>query len=304
MSGGNPVKDCYDRPWTLGGYQLWSDIWVRSGWRVQVGSGWRMTRDGWKCRVESMSRPVRLLDSSNRLVMQGNLARCVIAGEDMAPSMSSCKQAVILLHGLGRTRWVMRRLSVACEAAGYAVANVGYASLREDLDIHVSRVHGVAVGLMNDGAESISLVGHSLGGLVARAAAHKASTACWTPARIVLMGSPSRGSVLAHRLKDFPPFKVIAGPCGQAVTPALAASVPFPDVEMAVIAGGTGGRGYNPFFDRDNDGIVTVDETRLPVGMESDFMLLPSLHTTMPMRHDAISAAVSFIQTGSLKGNQ
>jgi hypothetical protein len=74
-----------------------------------------------------------------------------------------------------------------------------------------------------------------------------------------------------------------------------------PATEIAVIAGGNGGAGYNPFLDGDNDGVVTVSETRLP-GMETDFLMLRSMHARLPLQRDAMAATVRFLDTGRLDG--
>ena len=52
------------------------------------------------------------------------------------PPRAPVDRAVILLHGLGRGPRVMRRLATALGDAGWAVCNVGYASLRRPLAFH------------------------------------------------------------------------------------------------------------------------------------------------------------------------
>ena len=59
--------------------------------------------------------------------------------------------------------------------------------------------------------------------------------------------------------------------------------MPVPATEIAVIAGGNGSAGYNPFLSADNDGIVTVAGTRLP-GMAADCLILRSLHARLPLQ--------------------
>jgi pimeloyl-ACP methyl ester carboxylesterase len=270
---------------TFGGGQIWSDLWVRSGWRVQQSTG---------------SGAVRLLDPARRVVVAGSLDGCLDTAQTMAPTAPG-DRAVILLHGLGRGRGIMRRMERALLAAEWVVANVGYPSLRRPLDHHADAVRGVARAMHTDGAREIALVGHSLGGLVARAAADGAAEDGWPLGRIVLLGSPAQGSSVAHALRDFAPFQIIAGDCGQALTPHHAVRVPVPATEIAVIAGGSGKSGYNPFLDGDNDGVVTVAETRLP-GMEADFLILRSLHARLPLQRDAIAATVRFLDTGRLDG--
>jgi hypothetical protein len=85
------------------------------------------------------------------------------------------------------------------------------------------------------------------------------------------------------------------------VTPLRALKVPVTATEIAVIAGGNGTIGYNPFLDGDNDGLVTVAETRLP-GKETDFLILRSLHPGLPLQRDAVAATVRFLDTGCLGG--
>jgi pimeloyl-ACP methyl ester carboxylesterase len=266
---------------TLGDSQVWSDLWVRSGWRVQ-----RSTRSG----------AARLLDPTGRIAASDSLEACLDTARAMAPAARG-ERAVILLHGLGRGRAVMRRLEQALLAADWVVANVGYPSLRRPLEHHADAVRGIARAMHADGAREIALVGHSLGGLVARTAAAHAAQDGWRLGRMVLLGSPAQGSVVAGVLKDFAPFRVIAGDCGQAVTPLRAVRVPVPATEIAVIAGGNGKRGYNPFLDGDNDGLVTVAETRMP-GMETDFVLVRSMHATLPLHRDVVTATIRFLDTG------
>jgi pimeloyl-ACP methyl ester carboxylesterase len=208
-------------------------------------------------------------------------------------------RAVILLHGLGRSRAVMRRMERRCQQSGWTVANVGYPSLRKPLASNVDLVRATARALNRNGAQQISFVGHSLGGLIARLAASNAQHDGYTLGRIVLLGSPAGGSAIAEALKDFTPFRMIAGDCGQAVTPLRALQVPVPPAEIAIIAGGNGKRGYNPFLRGDNDGIVKVAETRLN-GSESGFLLLPSIHPTLPMHRAAVTATLSFLETGNM----
>jgi len=209
----------------------------------------------------------------------------------------SDRRAAILLHGLGWGRPVMWALDRALTQAGWVVANVGYPSLRRPLGHHATSVSRIARALHRDGAGTVALVGHSLGGLVARAAAAHAGQDGWPLGRMVLIGSPARGSAIADRLKRFAPFRLIQG--GVAVTPAEAAKVPVPATEIAIIAGGNGGRGYNPFLRGDNDGVVTVAETRLP-GAETDFLLLPFGHTTLPLRRATVAVTLKFLETGRL----
>lgn len=265
---------------TLGGYQLWSDTWVRSGWRVQedvVGGG------------------SRLLDPRGFRVMSGGRDACVAAGERSAPT-DGRRAAVVLLHGMGRTRVCMRPMARAVRAAGFAVANVGYASLLGSPGDHARRVAQVVASLADDGAREVHFVTHSLGGLVARRLCADGLPGARV-GRLVLLAAPNRGAAIAERLSGFGPYRVLSGPCGLAVTPAGAAALPVPDAEILVVAGGNGGRGYNPLLGGDNDGVVKVCETRLG-DAEAGFLLVRRPHTTIMLCPRVTTAALGFIDTG------
>lgn len=272
---------------TLGGIQLWGDLWIRSGWRVQ-----RRVTDG----------ACRLLDGDNRLTATGTEDECRAAAVCLAPARPVAAEGVILLHGMARTRRMMSRLEGAFSEAGYAVANLGYPSLRAPLEDHAAMALSVAAGLAADGAGVVHAVGHSLGGLVARKAMSNPAPEGASWGRLVTLGTPHRGAALADAISDLPLYRKISGDCGQSVTTHLATSIPVPmGVEIGALAGGTGKKmGMNPFLDGDNDMIVRVAEARPPSG-ESDFRLLRlASHSFMPSRRDAVDATLSFIATGRL----
>ena len=99
---------------TLGGRQVWSDVLVRDGWRVQknllTGRHRLLDRDDWRRAGSTHEEAVRALD---RLVPHTG---------------SKAADVVVLVHGLGRTRHSMDRMKAALEARGHRVVAVGYAS--------------------------------------------------------------------------------------------------------------------------------------------------------------------------------
>ncbi len=265
----------------LGGYQVWADVWVREGWRVQehIGAG-----------------TCRLLDSCGRIQRKGSAAACIEAGMALAP-MPTASHAVVILHGLGRTRRCMRPMAHALATAGFRVADITYPSLMRGITDHAAQVDRVLLGL--EGAQTVSFVGHSLGCLVIRAclAGVRPWNGALRPTRAVLIGGPNNGAAFADALKNFSPFRT-TGPSGLACTTGMAHTVPpmAADVAFGLIAGGTGKSGYNPFLNGDNDGIVSVRESRL--GGAADFLLLPSFHTFIMAHPAAIAATARFLHTG------
>lgn len=260
----------------------WGDVWLRTGWRVQ-----RHYATG----------EARLLTPAGACIAAGPLVDCVAQAERSAPS-AGAKRAAVLLHGLWHHPGSMQRLKAALEMQGWAVADVGYPSLRLPLAAHGAAASLAAQALAQDGADEIAFVGHSLGGLVARTAMASAATQGWRPGRLVLIGSPAQGSIIAGRFQNALGYGMITGPCGAAVTPAGAAAVAVPDCEaVLVIAGGTGNRGYNPLLRGDNDGLIAVAETRLH-GYETGFLLTRARHKNLPTKPETISACVKFLETG------
>lgn len=103
---------------------------------------------------------------------------------------------VLLIHGYGCSRAAWWWLRPRLEAAGWTVATLNlepvYASIDDYIDPLVRRIDAV---LGEAGAEKLILVGHSMGGLVARAYLQRFGGA--RVAGLVTLGTPHQGSRLA-----------------------------------------------------------------------------------------------------------
>lgn len=265
-------------------FEVWSDVWIRSGWRVQTHF------------ADSANR---VLEPRGTEVFRGGFDDCVEAARTGAPAAGR-RKGVVLLHGLGHHPGAMAVTAGILETLGWSVANVGYPSLKMRLEDHADAASAVARALSEDGADNVSFVGHSLGGLVARSAMALAARDGWNPGRLVLVGSPARGAAFARFASRLPGYHRIFGACGKSVTFEGAASVPLPTFgDIGIIAGGTGGIGYNPLLHGDNDGTVTVSETRLPE-IETAFKLVRCRHTPLARHRDATTATAAFLETGRM----
>ena len=256
-------------------------------------------RHGWRVKTHCETGQSRVLDGAGKTVAQGTEAECIEIAGRAAPTARNSR-GVVLLHGILNDPEIMRRAENALRRAGWAVANLAYPSTRLPLEAHARSASLVASALAESGAHEICFVGHSLGGLVARAAMARADADGWRPGRMVLVGSPARGAMVARMLQPLPGYKSFLGPCGTTVTPAGAACVPMPMCRgVAVIAGGTGGRGFNPLLDGDNDFTVTVAETRMPE-VETAFLRVRALHNPLMEHHTTIAATCRFLETGRI----
>ena len=260
---------------TLGGAQLWSDVRWREGWRVQR---------------HALSRWHRLLDPRDHVHTLGTQSSCEQILERHV-ELRHHEHVVVVLHGLGRSRRSMRPMVHALEAAGHDVVWLDYASTRRTLRDHG---HAVVELLTHVDAARVSFVTHSLGGLVARLALAELANvpSAPRPHRLVMCAPPSRGAAMARLLhahaRGF--ARPIFGPVLDELARGL--EVPLPTVPFLVIAGAKGAR-INPLLEGPDDGIVTVEETKLE-GMR-EHLVVDAIHTFVMGHPDAMAAATRFV---------
>jgi pimeloyl-ACP methyl ester carboxylesterase len=268
--------------------QLWEDQTVYAGWRLQK----------------------HVLTESCQLLDRKNGTRAVGAGGDCAAVLSRARSTgalrpagdhlVVMLHGLGRSPWLFRRMEAALREAGYEAVAISYPSLTRDVAGHAEHLRRVLDDA--DGVRRVSFVTHSLGGIVLREAL--AADSAWRErlelGRVVMLAPPNQGSELALALDDYRLFHLLGGPsAGQMVTGYRYADPP-PDLEIGVIAGATpGGRGFNPLLSGNNDGILTVAET--PIKGMRDFLVVPALHTVIAGAPETIAATLKFLESGQFR---
>ncbi len=252
-------------------YQSWGDEWVRAGWRVQ-----RHVTTG----------ATRMLDA--RGVVQPGTT--IEEARHAAPQWHSSR-AVILLHALAGTPSLLSGIASRLELQGLASVNLAYPSLNEGMNFHAARVSRIVEELARDGIEEVSFIGHSMGGLVARAVATRMPV---TLGHIAYFGTPNHGALLGQRLHRLSPYRAVFGPAGFDVLPDRVAHLPVPDTAMLVIAGGNGYCGFNPLLSGDDDGIVTVAETKFE-NAQYDFMRVTCLHRWLPRHVKAADTVVDFI---------
>jgi hypothetical protein len=270
---------------TLGGKQLWADREVLAGWRVQENV---------------ITGHCRLLDPANVRKAWGAFESCRTALEaervrrGLRPRSD---RLVVVLHGLGRSRDSLAGMTRALEAAGFEVAAVEYPSTRRDLREHALQVRGILDAV--EDIRTVSFVTHSLGGIVVRDLL--SLDGAWKErirvGRVVMIAPPSRGSVVAEVVNDWLPVRIVLGQVVGELTPPEVGRIPPPPCEFGIVAGGTGtGKGMNPLLDGDNDGLVTVESTRLDGA--ADFLLLDASHTFIMAKRECIEATLRFLGTG------
>jgi len=136
-----------------------------------------------------------------------------------------------------------------------------------------------------------ALIGHSLGGIVARLAAPDLPPGL---EGMVLLAPPNHPPALAAALADNPVFRLFTRDAGRKLTdPDFFDRLPEPTVPTLVVAGTRGPRAsWLPFEGEPNDGIVRVSEARLN-GVP--MVLVPGLHTFLMNRRDVFEAIERFL---------
>jgi pimeloyl-ACP methyl ester carboxylesterase len=204
---------------------------------------------------------------------------------------------VLFVHGMGRSPlsgWpLLRRL----RQAGATTSSFGYAAAFENFDSITARLTTRIVRLAAAG--DYVLVGHSLGGVLLRAALNAVPAGIAPPQHVYLLGSPMRASRLAVGLKRNVIFRAAAGDCGQLLaSPERMSRVGPLAVPATGIAGVRGIRHrFGPFGMEPNDGVVALSEVSAP--WLSSALQVPVIHTLLPSSGLVASLIVQAVMRGA-----
>ncbi len=219
-----------------------------------------------------------------------------------APSAPPRDECVILLHGMGRTRYAMASLAATLAENGYHTVNFGYPGTDETIEaIAATDIPCMVEKCLAFQARKIHFVTHSLGGIVVRQYLQNHSLP--EGSRVVMLSPPNQGSELVDYLKDLWLYRWKNGPAGQQLGTGFR-SVPNTlepvDAEIGVI---TGRHSFNPLFSQlipgPDDGKVSVERARL-AEME-DFLVLPATHTFIVWDSTARKQVLYFLENGAFK---
>src|SRR4051812_25833938 len=284
---------------TAGGKQFWADVWFFHDWRIQC---------------HALTGHYRLLDGSNRRHASGTYEVCrdkmdEIRTRDKLPTMEGT--AIIVLHGLFRTRSSMATLGGALSKSGrFKTFCMGYPTTRGSVESHARSLDNVIRSL--EGISEINFIAHSLGNLVVRhwlndfTAEERTLPKGQSFGRMVMLAPPNRQPKLATILVRGTVANFVAGPAAEAMATGwekLEPKLATPHFEFGVLAGGKGdGKGFNPILPGDDDGVVTVESTRLP--RARDFRLVPVLHSFFMNDKRVHEYAMRFFEHGHFESSE
>ncbi len=201
---------------------------------------------------------------------------------------------VVLIHGLWFSGYILSVLAWRLRRQGFIVHTFSYASVHTDLHANAARL---AHFLESLDADTVHLVGHSLGGVLIRALFHHHPRQ--KPGRIVTLGTPHGGSRVAQHLSRFSFWRALMG---KSVAQLLAGESQYWRLSSREIGAICGTRSFGlgrllyRGLPRPNDGLLTVKESAFPAAHEH--LALPVSHTGMVFSRIVARQIAAFLSAG------
>jgi len=163
---------------------------------------------------------------------------------------------------------------------GLRTTTFGYSVVFENFDAIVTRLRTrITLLAATDG---YIVIGHSLGGVLLRAALNSLPPGSALPRHVYLLGSPVLASRIAIWLKNNRLYRALTGDCGQLLGSMDRMNAIGPPAVPATGIGGTRGisNWFGIFGDEVNDGLVSISEVSAP--WLTSCVQVPVFHTLLP----------------------
>jgi predicted alpha/beta hydrolase family esterase len=212
----------------------------------------------------------------------------------LPPLPTNEKLCVVLLHGLLRNSQSMEWIAQDLRKAGYRAVVPDYPSTRRTIQEHSEWLRDFIQDLPCD---SIYLVTHSLGGLIARDCFGR-----YQPEKVkklVMIAPPNHGAERADRFRKNALYKLVFGKVAQEVTSDSVLGpehLGVPQCPFGIIAGGKGKEGYDKDIPGNNDGVLSVQKAYLKGAQ--DFLVLNASHNSILLKKETSDNIISFLRYG------
>lgn len=209
----------------------------------------------------------------------------------MTSSDRVSKRVAVLVPGLWLSGWAMAAVEHWIGQSGRQVRVFSYRSVGHDAEWNADSLRRF---IGETEAANMDFVGHSLGGLILLTMLQARDD--FPPGRVVLLGSPLRGSSVSRSLSAWPMARPLLGHSAPILNRGIQKWTG--PREVGVIAGrlplGLGR--LIPGLPAPSDGTVAVEETCLP-GL-TGHITIPVTHTGLLFSHHAARETVHFLDTG------
>lgn len=232
------------------------------------------------------------------LVLLFLLSGCAVA-TTAHQSYQPDDEVVVLAHGLGRSDVAMWRFTERLENEGYVVCVLDYSTIGKSVESVLTST-SKQIDQCVQGAPKAHFVGHSLGGLVIRSylQEHSSFVQGNQLGQVVLMGTPNKGSELADHYRGTWLMSVGGGISQALVTgdESLGNQLQELPINIGVIAGTKGSSFTEELFSGPNDGLVSVESTKL--ANMRDFVEIDVSHSSMRYDENVADQTVHFLKQG------
>ncbi len=194
----------------------------------------------------------------------------------------------------------MNKMEAALRNDGYAVCSVDYPTTKLTVqELAKQYLHPAVLSCQSNNIGQIHFVAHSLGGIVIRQ--YLADNEVPNLGRIVMLGTPNKGSEVVDRIGHMKLFQRINGPAGNQLgtdPDSLPNTLPVPEADVGIIAGT---RSINwilsGYIRGKDDGKVSPENAKLE-GMK-DFTTVKTSHPFLMRDPEVIEMTRQFLKHGS-----
>ena len=209
--------------------------------------------------------------------------------------MNKSNELVILLHGLGLSSFTLRYIELGLARQGYETCNIDYPSREYGIESLIAIVLKVLDEHDISSYEKVHIVGHSLGGIIAR---YLALTMPEKIEKCIALGSPNNGSSLAQWLSQFYLIRRYFGPALYDLLPSssfLSRLVSLPDEYHVIVGTRSKWTFFGWFFEERSDGTVSVSEVVPEYIDMKDVRYFDVSHASMLFSADVRKEIIEFL---------